>query len=63
MAKKTKVNAKAKKTTDIIEAPMAHNADMRPESKFSVRRHFKKQGKLSFLDEFYTLYRRWVKNE
>lgn len=28
-----------------------------------VKGRFLKQGKRSFIDEFYSLYRRWVKNE
>ncbi len=39
------------------------DADIVPSYDGDEKKAFKKQGKLSFFDEFYTLYRRWVKNE
>ncbi|MGA0242729.1 MAG: hypothetical protein ACO3K7_07035 [Candidatus Marinamargulisbacteria bacterium] len=39
------------------------SADMAPIYHDSKKKRFFKQGRSSFLDEFYTMYRKWVKNE
>ncbi len=45
--------------------PMANEfgADVAPNYEDKKKRDFKKQGRTSFLDEFHTLYRKWIKNE
>ena len=39
------------------------DADIAPSYDGDEKKKFGMQGKLSFMDEFYTMYRRWVKNE
>ena len=39
------------------------SADMAPQYKQTKKKSYEKQGKPSFIDSFYTLYRKWVKNE
>ena len=39
------------------------SADIAPVYNDRKKRNFKKQGKRSFLDEFHTFYRKWIKNE
>ena len=48
------------KQTDTITVT---NADMNPFVKEEYSKDYKRQGRTFFLDEFYTLYRRWFKNE
>ena len=48
------------KQTDTITVT---NADMNPFVKEAYSKDYKRQGRTFFLDEFYTLYRRWFKNE
>ncbi len=48
------------KQTDTITVT---NADMNPFVKEEYSKNYKRQGRTFFLDEFYTLYRRWFKNE
>ena len=58
--------AKAKrKKSKVIDRNIEErfDADMVPSYDGEEKKIFKKQGKVSFFDEFYTLYRRWVKNE
>ena len=56
-----------KKKTKNIEENLtiqeSHSADVNPFYEDKVKKKFVKQGGFSFIDEFYTLYRRWVKNE
>ena len=40
-----------------------YDADIVPSYDGDEKKVFQKQGRVSFFDEFYTLYRRWVKNE
>ena len=54
---------KRKKTIDNIQQlEDRFDADIAP-SYDERRDRFNKQGRLSFVDEFYSFYRRWVKNE
>ena len=39
------------------------SADVSPVYDDQKKRDFSKQGRRSFLDEFHTLYRKWIKNE
>ena len=39
------------------------SADVSPVYHDQKKRGFSKQGRRSFLDEFHTLYRKWIKNE
>ena len=39
------------------------SADIAPVYNDTKKRTFTKQGRRSFLDEFHTLYRKWIKNE
>ena len=39
------------------------SADMAPQYEQRKKKKYEKQGKISFIDSFYTLYRKWVKNE
>ena len=38
-------------------------ADIAPTYEGRQKKEYDRQGRSSFLDDFYTLYRRWVKNE
>jgi len=51
-----------KGVSTIQELEDRFDADISPEYP-KVSGRFHKQGKRSFVDEFYSLYRRWVKNE
>lgn len=50
-----------KKRAQMIEEPF--DADIAPSYDGDEKKEYKMQGKVSMMDEFYTLYRRWVKNE
>ena len=54
---------KKKKIKEPLTIQVSHSADVNPFYEEKVKRDFKRQGKSSFIDEFFTLYRRWVKNE
>ena len=40
----------------------SHDADMNPYYE-EKKKHFRVQGKKTFIDEFYTLYRKWIKGD
>jgi len=50
-----------KKRDQMIEEPF--DADIAPSYDGDEKKEYKMQGKVSMMDEFYTLYRRWLKNE
>ena len=54
---------KNNKNKEPLTIQVSHQADANPFIEESVKKAFKKQGGVSFIDEFFTLYRRWVKNE
>ena len=46
-----------------VEVTNQFAADATPVYEGREKKEFERQGRPSFLDDFYTLYRRWVKNE
>ena len=52
-----------KKAKEPVIMELPHTADAKPTYEEDEKRQYERQGKVSFMDEFYTLYRRWVKNE
>jgi hypothetical protein len=54
---------KKRKEKPVPTLDVAFNADVAPMYDEEKPNRFNTQGKLSFMDEWHTLYRRWVKNE
>ncbi|MEK9727128.1 MAG: hypothetical protein VW397_03350 [Candidatus Margulisiibacteriota bacterium] len=57
------MSKRKKITTKPTQLANDFSADVAPNYVDQEKRDFKRQGRISFLDEFYTLYRKWVKNE
>ncbi len=54
---------KKRKEKPVPTLDVAFNADVAPMYDEEKPNRFNTQGKLSFMDEWHTLYRRWGKNE